>query len=137
MKKFITILAAGVFLVACSTTNKELNSTSILSGSITPSAADTTDVTNPTTTAMPILKSALPELVKCPLNEISSDTSETFKENIRCVDKWAVGIPQRYVDKFNGDTEVEAEWILTINKGNWTVVGVCHIYYPLYQRPDL
>lgn len=134
MKNFINVLAAGIFLAACSTTSKDLNSTSILPSSSTSSVTDATDVTSPTTTVAPILKSAIPKLVKCPLNEISSDTSEIFKDIIRCADKWAVGIPQRHVEKFNGDTDVESEWVLTNKKGKWTVVGVCHIYYPIF--PD-
>ena len=134
MKKLIYVFAAGISLVACSSSDSELTSTSILSSSSTSSVTDTTDVTSPTSKVTTILKSALPKLVKCPLNEISSDTTEIFKDIIRCADKWAVGIPQRYVEKFNGDTDVEAEWVLTNKKGKWTVVGVCHIYYPLFPN---
>ena len=134
MKKIFYVFAAGISLVACSSSDNELTSTSFDPGASTPSVTDATDVTNPTSTVTPILKSALPKFVTCPLNEISSDTSEIFKDIIRCADKWAVGIPQRYVEKFNGDTDVEAEWVLTNKKGKWTVVGVCHIYYPLFPN---
>jgi hypothetical protein len=72
-------------------------------------------------------------MVDCPTRQISQQTGETFREIIRCVDGWAVGIPQRFVDKFNGDTDVEAEWIMKRRSSGWMVVGVCHMYHPIYS----
>ena len=101
-----------MFLVACSSVNSEAAST---------------------TTVAPIPKSALPKRTECPIQKINLETSEVFKDIIRCVDKWAVGIPQRFVEKFTGDTNVEGEWVITSAEGKWTVVGVCHIYHPIYS----
>ena len=122
------------FLGACSSSTQEsLSSENV----ITPSTSTVVAIEEPTTTTsstVPLIKtSELPQLTKCPVKEISADTSEVFQEIIRCVDGWAVGIPQRYVAKFNGDTDVEAEWVLANTKTGWTVVGVCHIYYPIYS----
>ncbi len=71
-------------------------------------------------------------MIDCPIKQISQETGETFREIIRCVDGWAVGIPQRFVDKFN-DTDVEAEWVLKERASGWMVVGVCHMYHPIYS----
>lgn len=136
MKKIINILVAGIFVVACSSNNSESTST-VLAETTTTTNVDNTALSSPTTTAAPISKSALPKKVNCPIQKISLETSEVFKDVIRCVDGWAVGIPQRFVEKFNGDTDVEAEWVLTNKPGKWTVVGVCHIYHPIYSSGQI
>ncbi len=132
-RKLLVALTACLSLVACSSTASESLVSSTLPTTSTTTIIDDSEETIPTTTTTvaPIPRSKLPKLVDCPLQKISSDTSEVFKEVIRCVDGWAVGIPQRFVEKFTGDTDVEAEWILTNKPGKWTVMGVCHIYHPM------
>jgi hypothetical protein len=134
MKKFFSVLATTVFLVGCSPGNSESISTSTLAitGS-TSTNVESGQASIPTTTVPPISTSALPKRENCPVQKISLETSEVFKENIRCVDNWAIGIPQRFVEKFTGETDVEAEWVLTRTKGKWIVVGICNIYYPIYS----
>ncbi len=132
-RKMLIALAACMSLSACASSVPEsvVQSTLLTSTSTTIVEIPEETIPTTTTTVAPIPRTALPKLVNCPLQKISSDTSEVFKEIIRCVDGWAVGIPQRFVEKFNGDTNVEAEWVLTNKPGKWTVVGVCHIYHPM------
>ena len=133
VKKFLVSVIFLAILSACG--NKtEVSSTSTLATTTTISEQyETSETVGPTTTVPLISKSSLPKMIECPTKQITQETGEAFRENIRCVDGWAVGIPQRFVDKFNGDTDVEAEWVMTKRPSGWMVVGVCHIYYPIYS----
>ena len=132
-RKLFIALTACLSLAACGSSVPESVFQSTLPTSSTTTIVEESEETIPTTTTtvVPISRSALPKLVDCPTKQISQETGETFREIIRCVAGWAVGIPQRYVDKFNGDTDVEAEWVLTNKPGQWTVMGVCHMYHPM------
>lgn len=131
--KLFTI--AAVFLISsCGSVAQESLSSEIVNTPSTSTVVGSEATTTTTAGAVPLIKaSEFPLLTKCPVKEISADTSEVFQEIIRCVDGWAVGIPQRFVEKFNGETGVEAEWVLAHTKAGWTVVGVCHVYYPIYS----
>ena len=83
------------------------------------------------TTVPPVPESDIPALVDCPLDRINADTDETFRDVIRCAGDWAAGVPQRFVDQWDENTDNEAEWLLARDNGVWKVVGVCHAYYPL------
>jgi hypothetical protein len=133
VKKILGPLIILALLSACGGNEEVITSTTQGNTTTVPQQIEVTDTSGPTTTVPLISKSALPKLVDCPTRQISKETGETFREIIRCVDGWAVGIPQRYVDKFNGDTNVEAEWVLTNTPGKWTVVGVCHMYHPIFE----
>jgi len=133
MRKILGFLVALALLSACGGNEEVLSSTTQGNATAVTEEDGSTDFDTPTTTVPLISQSALPKMVDCPTKQISQETEETFREIIRCVDGWAVGIPQRYVDKFNGDTDVEAMWVLTNTPGKWTVVGVCHIYHPIFE----
>jgi hypothetical protein len=87
-----------------------------------------------TTTSSPVVSPTkeLPIETDCLYSEILADTGEEFRDVLRCVDGWAVGIPQRFVDKFDGDTNAEGEWVLANQNQRWVILGVCHIWYPIY-----
>jgi hypothetical protein len=74
----------------------------------------------------------LPVETDCLYSEILADTGEEFREVLRCVEGWAAGIPQRFVDNFDGDTDAEGEWISANQNQRWVILGVCHIWYPIY-----
>jgi hypothetical protein len=133
VKKILGPLIILALLSACGGNEEVLTSTTQGNTTTVPQQIEVTDTSGPTTTVPLISKSSLPKLVDCPTKQISQETGEIFREIIRCVDGWAVGIPQRFVDKFNGNTDVEAEWLLTRTNNKWMVVGVCNIYYPIYE----
>ena len=133
MKKILGTVVVLALLSACSGNEEVLTSTTQGSTTTVPQQIEVTDTSGPTTTVPLISKTSLPKMVDCPTKQISQETGEIFREIIRCVDGWAVGIPQRFVDKFNGNTDVEAEWVLTRTNDKWVVVGVCHMYHPIYE----
>jgi hypothetical protein len=136
VKKILASLVVLTFLSACGN-NAEVSSPSTVETTTTTTTVvedyETTETSGPTTTVPLISKSSLPKMIDCPIKQISQETGETFREIIRCVDGWAVGIPQRFVDKFNGNTDVEAEWVMKRRSSGWMVVGVCHMYHPIYS----
>jgi hypothetical protein len=136
VKKILASLAVLTFLSACGN-NAEVSSPSTVETTTTTTTVEedyeTTETSGPTTTVPLISKSSLPKMIDCPIKQISQETGETFREIIRCVDGWAVGIPQRFVDKFTGDTEVEGEWVMARQPKGWTVVAVCHMYHPIFE----
>lgn len=75
----------------------------------------------------------LPVETDCLYSQILADTGEKFRDVLRCVEGWAVGIPQRFVDNFDGDTDAEGEWILAKKNEKWAILGVCNIWYPVYE----
>jgi hypothetical protein len=133
VKKILESLVVLALLSACGGNGEVLTSTTQGNTTMVPEQTEVTDTSGPTTTVPLISQSALPKMVDCPTKQISLETGETFQEIIRCVDGWAVGIPQRFVDKFDGDTDVEAEWVMTRRSSGWMVVGVCHMYHPIYS----
>lgn len=133
MNKKIALLVVGIILTSCSSPSSVISTTSP-----TVEVSSSIETENTETTTIPSIvprlsKASLPPLTECSIQEISKETKETFKEVLRCVEGWAVGIPQRYVDDFNGETDVEAEWVLADTNTGWKVVGVCHMFYPIYS----
>lgn len=134
MKKLLVSLVLCTLLAACGGVAAESQTAEKDASNTTLTEDDgSTDFDAPTTTVPLLSASALPKMVKCPTQDILKDTGEVFREIVRCVDGWAVGIPQRFVDEFDGDTDVEAEWVMTKSRKGWMVVGVCHMYHPIYE----
>lgn len=128
------VIGGLAVLTACGSAAQESRSSEKANTPSSTTVVGSEATTTTTASTVPLIKvSELPQSTECPVKEISDDTSEVFQEIIRCVDGWAVGIPQRYVEKFNGETDIEAEWVLAKTKTGWTVVGVCHIYHPIYS----
>ena len=134
MKKLLVSLVLCTLLAACGGVAAESQTAETDASNTTLTEDDgSTDFDAPTTTVPLLSKPSLPKMVKCPTQDILMDTGEVFREIVRCVDGWAVGIPQRFVDEFDGDTDVEAEWVLSFTKSKWVVVAVCHMYHPIFE----
>ena len=124
--RLLAILVLGTTVAACGGPGTESPRFEYRASSATTNSVDTT------TTSVPLVApSDIPALTDCPLQDIRQDTGEIFRDVIRCAGEWAAGVPQRYVDTWNDNTDNEAEWLLAHVGTEWKVVGVCHAYYPL------
>lgn len=128
----ILLATSVVFFGACGTEGST-NSTSTTSIVVT----TTSEFTNPSETytpeTFPVSSESATTRIECPTQKISLDTKEPFGDILRCTTGWAVGIPERIAATFNDNTDVEAEWVLANTSSGWKVVGICHIYYPIYS----
>lgn len=127
-------VAVGIVLLgACGSSHSApaTSSTNVAAVATTSSASTETSV-EPTPQTFPVSSNSPTTQIECPTQEISKETKEPFGDILQCTTGWAVGIPQRIAATFNGDTDVEAEWVLAKTSGGWKVVGICHIYYPIY-----
>lgn len=131
----LALLIGSLGVTACGeSADQKQTSQSSTNGSIDGLA---TDMSVPPPSVPPIPRSEIPPEIECPVDEISRDTGESFEKDdtfgtvLTCVDGWAVGVPQRFVAEWDGDTDVEGEWVFTRHESKWKVFGVCHVYYPI------
>jgi hypothetical protein len=133
VKKILGPLVALALLSACGGNGEVLTSSTLGSTTTVMEEDGSTDFDAPTTTVPLISKSSLPKMVDCPFKEISADTNEIFIDSLTCASDWAVGWSKNDLDNMSGEKENEGQWVLKKTETKWKVLGVCHIYHPIFE----